>query len=59
MTLGILLIGFGLGLGLLIGFAGGAPDSAVGVGGAVVVLGAAMVVNAVVLDRRGGPPPSP
>jgi hypothetical protein len=57
MTLGILLIGLGLGLGMLIGFAGGAPDAAVGVGGAVVVVGGALVVNALVMAR--GPAPAP
>jgi hypothetical protein len=57
MTLGILLIGAGLGLGLLIGFAAGAPDSAVGVGGAIVLLGAALVVNALVMGR--GPAAAP
>ena len=57
MTLGILLIGTGLGLGMLIGFAGGAPDAAVGVGGAVVVVGGALVVNALVMAR--GPTPAP
>ena len=51
MTLGILLIGTGLGLGLLIGFAGDSPEAAVGVGGAVVVVGGALVVNALVMAR--------
>ena len=51
MTLGILLIGVGLGLGLLIGFAADAPEAAVGVGGAIVMVGGALVVNAVVMAR--------
>ena|SRR6476661_8119313 len=59
MTLGILMIGFGLGLGMLIGFTGDSPDAAIGVGGAVVVLGAALVVNALVLGRAGSAPPPP
>jgi hypothetical protein len=55
MTLGILFIGLGLGLGMLIGFAAGAPDAAAGVGGAIVMLGAALVVNALVKARAVAP----
>src|ERR671915_2538178 len=44
-TLGIAIVGIGMGLMLLIGVAGGAPDSGVGVGGAIVVLGVAFIVN--------------
>jgi hypothetical protein len=44
-SLGIAVVGVGLGLMLLIGVAGGAPDAGVGVGGAIVVLGAAFIVN--------------
>jgi hypothetical protein len=44
-TLGIAIVGVGMGLMLLIGIAGGAPDAGVGVGGAIVVLGAAFIVN--------------
>lgn len=46
MTLGVALIAVGLGLMLIIGFAGGAPGPAVGIGGAVALLGAALIVNA-------------
>lgn len=42
---GITLIGVGLGLMLLIGVAGGNPSSGVGVGGFVVILGAAFFLN--------------
>jgi hypothetical protein len=59
MSLGILTIGLGLGLGVMIGFAGGAPDAAVGIGGAIVLVGGALVVNAVVAGRVGSDPPPP
>ncbi|HUC77429.1 MAG TPA: hypothetical protein VMS04_19170 [Vicinamibacterales bacterium] len=42
---GITLIGVGFGLMLLIGVAGGNPSSGVGVGGFVVILGAAFFLN--------------
>ena len=44
-TLGIAIVGLGVGLMLLIGVAGGAPEAGVGVGGAIVVLGGALIVN--------------
>mgnify|MGYP007039602984 CR=1 FL=1 len=44
-TLGIAIVGLGLGLMLLIGIAGGAPEAGIGVGGAIVVLGGAFIVN--------------
>jgi hypothetical protein len=44
-SLGIALVGLGLGLMLIIGFAGEAPGPAIGVGGAIAILGAAFVVN--------------
>lgn len=57
---GIVVIGFGLALMMVIGFAGGAPDVAMGIGGAVVVLGASFVVNAIVTGRlEQGAPPAP
>jgi uncharacterized membrane protein YphA (DoxX/SURF4 family) len=46
MTLGVALIAVGLGLMLIIGFAGEAPGPAVGIGGAIALLGAALIVNA-------------
>jgi hypothetical protein len=54
-TLGVAIVGIGLGLMLLIGVAGGAPEPGIGVGGAVVVLGAAFIVNGYL--RRGSEPP--
>jgi hypothetical protein len=43
---GVTLIGLGVGLALLIAFAGGAFEAGIGVGGAFVALGAALVYNA-------------
>lgn len=59
-TLGIAIVAVGLGLMLLIGVAGGAPEAAIGVGGAVVVLGAAFIVNGrLSAYAQPVPPPSP
>lgn len=46
MTLGIMLCGLGLALMMLIAFAAGAPGTAVGIGGAFVMVGLAFVVAA-------------
>lgn len=51
-TAGILLIGFGVGLMFLIGVAGGAAETGIGVGGAWVSLGAASLLNYFLLSRR-------
>lgn len=51
-TAGILLIGFGVGLMCLIGIAGGSPEIGVGIGGAWVSLGAASLLNYMLLSRR-------
>jgi hypothetical protein len=56
---GIAVIGFGLGLMTLIGIAGGASDAAVGIGGAIMVLGASFVVIALVRGRDPEPPLPP
>jgi hypothetical protein len=59
-TLGIAIVGLGLGLMLLIGVAGGAPDAGIGVGGAIVVLGGAFIVNGYLQrDSRPTRPPRP
>jgi NADH:ubiquinone oxidoreductase subunit 3 (subunit A) len=51
-TAGIMLIGFGVGLMFLIGVAGSAPETGVGIGGAWVSLGAASLLNYFLLSRR-------
>ena len=57
-SLGVAIVGLGLGLMLIIGVAGGAPEAGVGIGGATVVLGAAFIVNGY-LQRGAQPPPPP
>lgn len=56
-SLGIALVGIGLGLMMIIGFAGEAPGAAIGVGGAIVILGVAFIVNGYV-QRHYEPPPA-
>jgi hypothetical protein len=56
-SLGVALIGLGLGLMLIIGAAGGAPGPAIGVGGAIAILGAAFIVNGYL--QRGAHAPDP
>jgi hypothetical protein len=55
---GITMIGIGFGLMVLIGFAGGAPEAAVGVGGFLVIIGIAFFVNSL-FEARQPPPPLP
>jgi hypothetical protein len=49
---GVALIGVGLGLMLMIGFAGNEPNKAIGVGGFLVVLGMAFVINSLFEQHR-------
>ena len=55
---GVILIGFGLGLGVLIAFAAGEPEVGVGIGGGFALLGAAFVINGVLMSRDA-PLPGP
>ena len=69
MTLGIVIVGFGLSLLMLISFAAGEPGVGIGVGGAIATLGAAFIVSGLVvkpsdtgtepLRMRTEPPPPP
>jgi hypothetical protein len=52
---GITIMGIGFGLMLLIGVAGGSPESGIGVGGALVVLGIAFFVNSIFDLRHPDP----
>jgi hypothetical protein len=65
-SFGIILVGLGFALMFLIGIAGGASDSGVGIGGAVVILGIAFIVRSIFAPplppawrRTGAPPPMP
>jgi hypothetical protein len=64
---GTILIGLGLGLMLMISFAGDDPQTGLGVGGFLVMIGLAFVANGLIEQRRmpdgahgagGGPAPS-
>ena len=55
---GVMLVGLGVALALIIGVTAGNPNVGLGIGGAIVALGAAMIVNGVLIGREGGGPPS-
>lgn len=65
MSLGIVVIAVGLGLMTLVSIAGGSPEAGVGVGGAIVIVGIAFIVNSLVTGTTTsslppmGPPPPP
>jgi hypothetical protein len=58
LSLGIIIVGLGFALMMIISFAGGAPDSGVGIGGAIVLVGAAFIVRSLVV-RSETPHPTP
>ncbi len=53
---GVTLMGVGFGLMVLIGFAGDAPEAAIGVGGFLVVMGLAFFINSLFESRHAVPP---
>jgi len=60
----ITLIGIGFGLMLLISVAGDSPEAGIGVGGFLIILGAAFFINSLLTGRddhgwRSGPAPMP
>lgn len=55
-SLGITLVGLGFALMLLISLTGGSPETGIGVGGAVAVLGAAQIVNSYLSGRETSRP---
>ena len=62
--MGVILMGLGVGLWFIITFAGETPQSGFGVGGAIVVLGAALYINSQLElkhapPRRSAQPPTP
>jgi hypothetical protein len=52
LSIGVVTIAFGLALGMIIGFAGNTPNVAVGIGGAIVFIGLAFVVNGLLPTTR-------
>lgn len=63
MSLGIVIVALGLGLMTIISIAGGAPETGVGVGGGIAIIGAAFIVNSLVSRSHTSqselPPPPP
>ena len=59
MSLGIIIVAFGLALMSIISIAGGSPEVGVGLGGAVAIVGAAFVINSLVgrSQPQGALPP--
>lgn len=49
---GVTLVGVGLGLMLMIAFAGDSPQKAVGIGGFIVMLGVAFIINGMFDQQR-------
>jgi hypothetical protein len=52
---GIIVMGIGFGLMVMIGFSGGDPGAAIGVGGFLVIMGAAFLINGL-FENRSLPP---
>lgn len=52
MSLGIIVVGFGLALMFLVGIAGGSIESGIGVGGAIAILGGAFIVRSLVVRQH-------
>ena len=60
MSVGIVVVAFGFGLMTIIGIAAGAPDVAVGIGGAIVILGVAFIANSLLIRHNvADAPPAP
>lgn len=60
LSLGIIIVGLGLALMTIIGIAGEAPESGIGVGGAIAILGGAFIVRSLVVPAsRSVVPPLP
>jgi hypothetical protein len=55
MSGGIVVVGLGLALAMVIGFTSREPEIAVGIGGAVAILGAAFIVTAYVTHQEPKP----
>ncbi len=58
-SLGIIVVGLGFAFMTLIGIAAQAPNEAIGIGGAIVILGAAFIVRSLVAAQPGEPMPRP
>ncbi|MCC7181769.1 MAG: hypothetical protein IT177_25545 [Acidobacteria bacterium] len=56
-SLGIIVVGIGFAFMTLIGIAAQAPNEAVGIGGAIVILGAAFIVRSLLTAQANEPTP--
>jgi hypothetical protein len=56
---GITMMGVGFGLMVMIGFSGGEPGAAIGVGGFIVIMGAAFLINSLFEQQSRPPMPGP
>lgn len=56
MSLGIIVVGMGFALMTIISVAADAPEVGIGVGGAIVILGASFIIRSLVVKRL--PPPA-
>jgi hypothetical protein len=52
LSAGIFIVGLGLGLATLIAFASREPEIAIGIGGAIAVVGGSLIVTAVLVHGR-------
>ena len=63
LSIGIIVVGIGLALMTIISIASEAPNAGIGIGGAVVILGASFIVRAIVVrpesQNSSLPPPPP
>jgi hypothetical protein len=65
LSMGIIVVGLGLALMTIISVAGGSPESGIGVGGAIAILGGAFIARAMIVRPDAGspmaapPPPLP
>lgn len=56
LSLGIIVAGLGFALMMIVSIAGGSPEAGIGIGGAIVIVGAAFIVRSLVV--RPEPPSS-
>lgn len=54
LSVGIIVVGFGLALMTIISIAGDAPEVGVGIGGAIAILGGAFIVRSLIAPSRAG-----
>jgi hypothetical protein len=58
LSVGIIVVGLGLALMMIISVAGESPESGIGVGGAIAILGGAFIARSMLVRPEVPPPPS-